>query len=108
MNCLIVMIPSKVPHLEYCPLHDISDTEIECMVQTEYVIVVLYPPLRPGDRVIRGPDWQWGSQGKNEEGVVLCVKDWKGMNDKGVRVRWDNGDENMYRYGADGCYDVCE
>lgn len=58
--------------------------------------------------MIRGPDWQWGNQGNGEEGVVIAVKDWKGLADKGVRIRWGNGDENMYRYGADGCYDVCE
>ena len=27
----ILLISRKVPHLEYCPLHDISDTEIECI-----------------------------------------------------------------------------
>ena len=30
------------------------------------------------------------------------------MANKGVRVKWDMGDENVYRYGADDCYDVCE
>lgn len=71
-------------------------------------LLVLFPPLRPGDRVIRGPDWMWGSQGDGEEGVVQYVKDWKGIPQKGVRVRWDNGEGNMYRYGAENCYDVVE
>lgn len=39
---------------------------------------------------------------------MICVKEWKGVANKGVRVKWDTGDENVYRYGADDCYDVCE
>ena len=70
--------------------------------------LVLYPPLHPGDRVIRGPDWQWANQDGNGEGTVVCIKEWKGVPNKGVRVKWDVGDENVYRYGADDCYDVCE
>ena len=58
--------------------------------------------------MIRGPDWMWGAQGNNEEGVVQFIKDWKGIPDKGVREHWDNGDENVYRYGAEYCYDVVE
>lgn len=58
--------------------------------------------------MIRGPDWMWGSQGDGEEGVVQQIKDWKGIPQKGVRVRWDNGESNMYRYGAENCYDVVE
>ncbi len=61
-----------------------------------------------GDRVTRGPDWQWGNQGGNEEGIVLLIKDWKGVANKGVKVHWENGEENMYRYGAEQCYDVVE
>ena len=70
--------------------------------------LVLFPPLHINDRVIRGPDWKWEEQGGNEEGVVICIKDWKGQPNQGVRVHWENGDENMYRYGADRCYDVVE
>ena len=70
--------------------------------------LVLYPPLHPGDRVIRGPDWQWANKDGNGEGTVVCIKEWKGVPNKGVRVKWDVGDENVYRYGADDCYDVCE
>lgn len=70
--------------------------------------VVLFPPLRVGDRVVRGPDWQWGAQGNNEEGTVVHIKDWKGTTDCGVSILWDNGEKNMYRYGADNCYDVMD
>ena len=45
---------------------------------------VLYPPLEPGDRVVRGPDWMWGNQGGNAEGTVIRRKEWKGMTDMGV------------------------
>ena len=40
--------------------------------------------------------------------MVLLIKDWKGVADKGVKIHWENGEENMYRYGADNCYDVVE
>ena len=46
--------------------------------------------------------------GGNEEGIVLLIKDWKGVANKGVKVHWENGEENMYRYGAEQCYDVVE
>lgn len=45
---------------------------------------VLYPPLEPGDRVVRGPDWMWGNQDGNSEGTVIRRKEWKGMKDMGV------------------------
>ena len=70
-----------------------------------FLWIVLFPPLHVGDRVVRGPDWQWGAQGNNEEGIVVHIKDWKGIPNCGVSVQWDNGDKNMYRYGADNCYD---
>ena len=35
-------------------------------------------------------------------------KECTGIPQKGVRVRWDNGEGNMYRYGAENCYDVVE
>ena len=40
--------------------------------------------------------------------MVLLVKDWKGVADKGVKIHWENGEENMYRYGEYNCYDVVE
>ena len=79
----------NVSHLEYCPLHDIYDNEKE----------FLYPLLEPGDRVIRGPDWQWGDQGGGGEGTVVRRKEWKGQQNKGICIHWDNGDDNVYRYG---------
>lgn len=67
---------------------------------------VFYPRLFPGDRVTRGPDWQWGNQGNGEEGEVIEEKSWKGVENCAVRVRWDNDEQNVYRYGAEHCYDV--
>ena len=56
--------------------------------------------------MVRGPDWQWNNQGNNGEGVVEFIKNWKTHPTGGVAVMWDNGDRNVYRYGADNCYDV--
>lgn len=112
------LIDRNASHLEYCPLHDIYDNEKECTHSSSPLLLVLYPLLEPGDRVIRGPDWQWAEQGGGGEGTVVRRKEWKGQKDKGVGVgvvrerqiciHWDNGDDNVYRYGAEYCYDVVE
>lgn len=34
------------------------------------------------------------------------MKNWKSNPTGGVYVQWDNGDKNVYRYGAENCYDV--
>ena len=78
------VIDRTAPHLEYCPLHDIYDNEKDCMLSLPPSLLVLYPLLEPGDRVIRGPDWQWADQGGGSEGTVVRRKDWKGQKDKGV------------------------
>ncbi|KAK8807124.1 hypothetical protein WA158_003883 [Blastocystis sp. Blastoise] len=87
-----------VPHVEYCPLHDLNDDERH----------FLFPALTVGMMVQRGPDWQWGSQdgGSGHIGKVVLIKDWKGIPNVGVRVEWEMGDANVYRYGAENSYDV--
>lgn len=85
--CIVLkMMSRQLPHLEYCPLHDVFDEERGCYVFGVASSAVLYPALFPGDRVIRGPDWQWGNQGECGEGTVTMVKDWKGQTGKGVRM----------------------
>lgn len=34
------------------------------------------------------------------------IKNWKSDPTGGVCILWDNGDRNVYRYGAENCYDV--
>ncbi|XP_063433134.1 uncharacterized protein LOC134715126 [Mytilus trossulus] len=49
--------------------------------------------LHLGDRVRRGPLWTYGDQDGNCPGTVI------GQHDNGwVRVVWDNGHNNIYRY----------
>ncbi len=61
--------------------------------------------LPVGTRVARGPDWKWEDQdgGPGKQGSVI-----RGRNDDGwVRVRWDAGEENAYRWnGEGGKYDL--
>ncbi len=52
--------------------------------------------LHVGDRVVRGPDWQWGDQGGNTTGTVTSA----GPGQTWVQVAWDNGENNAYRWGA--------
>ena len=69
-------------------MHDIYDSEKACMKSFSFSLLVLYHTLKTGDRVIQGPDWQWGSQG--------------------FGVLWDDGCDNVYRYGAENAFDVIE
>ena len=63
--------------------------------------VVPVMELHVGTRVRRGSDWKWGDQGKNEPGTVVEKRA-----DNWVRVRWENGDSNNYRWGAEDSYDL--
>lgn len=63
--------------------------------------------LSVGDRVVRGPDWEWDNQdgGAGKEGVVTKIKARGGW----VTVQWDhnpNSKKNDYRWGNDECYDL--
>lgn len=73
-----------------------------------YFILVIYLPLDPGMLVRRGPDWKWENQdgGLGGVGIVFEVKAWKNEPMKGARVRWTSGQVNVYRYGAEGAYDI--
>jgi len=58
--------------------------------------------LTKGQRVVRGPDWKWGTQDGNGEGTVTEDKNGPAW----VRVKWDNGNSNTYRWGADDKFDL--
>ena len=62
--------------------------------------------LATGTRVKRGPDWKWHSQdgGPGNQGVVVSGTDKN--SDGWVRVHWDKGGVNGYRWGAENSYDV--
>ncbi|XP_071117103.1 uncharacterized protein [Haliotis cracherodii] len=55
-----------------------------------------------GTRVVRGPDWRWGDQDDGAAGTVIN----HGEDGESVWVSWDNGFNNVYRYGVTGNYDV--
>ncbi|XP_048736515.2 uncharacterized protein LOC125651791 isoform X2 [Ostrea edulis] len=70
-------------------------------------------PLNPGIRVTTGPNWMWRMNGVeiNEEGKVVESKPDEEENPSGefdgwIRVRWDNGIEEDYRYGLDYEFDI--
>ncbi|XP_046350621.2 uncharacterized protein LOC124131401 [Haliotis rufescens] len=65
-----------------------------------YEDVKLFPPL--GSRVIRGPDWMWKNQDTEGPGTIINHN----RLDKWLWVKWDNGEQNVYRYGEEGNYDV--
>jgi hypothetical protein len=56
-----------------------------------------------GARVIRGHDWKW----ENQDGGLSGVGSVQGEISEGwVDVRWDHGESNRYRMGAQNCYDL--
>lgn len=53
-----------------------------------------------GMRVQRGSEWQWGSQGEGTNGTIIEVYDkWYPLP---IRVEWDNGGINSYKFGEVG------
>ncbi|XP_033750164.1 uncharacterized protein LOC117334579 [Pecten maximus] len=59
--------------------------------------------IATGYLVKRGFDWAYGNQdgGQGNIGVVFLVKE-NGM----VGVRWSNGNTGIYKYGAEGQFDI--
>ena len=65
-------------------------------------VIVTKQNVKTGDKVIKGKDWRWGSQGGNSKfGVTKVIED----NDW-VSVLWEDGDRNSYRISAEGCFDL--
>ena len=60
--------------------------------------------FKVGDRVVRGPDWEWGDQDGHGPGTVVPRRG-VGMESGSVwvSVDWDNGHRNGYRVGPDVC-----
>ena len=60
-----------------------------------------------GVRVVRGPDWKWGSQDGGEGGVGTVVHITISLITAPVLcVQWDSGGKAVYRAGVDGKYDL--
>ena len=57
-----------------------------------------------GQRVVRGPDWEWGDQngGEGFVGTVAGLEEGGG----GVIVQWDMGQRCRYRCGRDNKFDL--
>ncbi|XP_046454465.1 E3 ubiquitin-protein ligase MIB2-like [Daphnia pulex] len=57
-----------------------------------------------GLRVVRGPNWEWDTQDGGEGFVGTVVENIQ--NSGRVKVRWDSGQEFIYRIGAEDAYDL--
>ncbi|XP_021345213.1 E3 ubiquitin-protein ligase mind-bomb-like isoform X2 [Mizuhopecten yessoensis] len=66
--------------------------------------------LRPGVRVVRGPDWRYEVNKKQDGGVghtgTIVYVPKHNTTDRKVTVIWDSGREVRYRAGQDGKYDL--
>jgi len=64
--------------------------------------------LEPGQRVRRGPDWEWGDQDMHQgRAMTGTVQDSSGEGTGWMRVTWDNnGHTNSYRWGQEGRFDL--
>ncbi|XP_036137403.1 E3 ubiquitin-protein ligase MIB2 isoform X2 [Molossus molossus] len=69
-------------------------------------------PLRgifQGAKVVRGPDWEWGSQdgGEGKPGRVADIRGWDVETGRSVAsVTWADGTTNVYRVGHKGKVDL--
>ncbi len=66
--------------------------------------------MEVGLRVVRGPDWKWGSQDGGEGNIGTVVEIGKPGSqtspDKTVVVQWDTGTRTNYRVGYQGAHDL--
>jgi len=95
--------------LDPVPLKD-TNTEVSLVPSTEPPSLDPYGApfwMKPGARVVRGKDWEWGDQDGNPPGKgTVTRKD--SANPGWWYVRWDTGtfDRQQYRMGAGGKYDL--
>ncbi|XP_020027003.1 E3 ubiquitin-protein ligase MIB2 isoform X1 [Castor canadensis] len=62
-----------------------------------------------GAKVVRGPDWEWGSQdgGEGKPGHVVDIRGWDVETGRSVAsVTWADGTTNVYRVGHKGKVDL--
>ncbi|XP_027622312.1 E3 ubiquitin-protein ligase MIB2 isoform X4 [Tupaia chinensis] len=62
-----------------------------------------------GAKVVRGPDWEWGSQdgGEGRPGRVVDIRGWDVETGRSVAsVTWADGTTNVYRVGHKGKVDL--
>ena len=65
-------------------------------------VIVTKQNVKLDDKVVKGRDWSWGSQGGfSRYGTVVGQENYSW-----VVVLWENGDRNLYRIGAEGCFDL--
>ena len=58
--------------------------------------------LKPGDEVVRGPDWIWSDQDGGPGTIGIVVKlDATMQEETWYIVEWPNGDKNGYVYEKD-------
>ena len=64
--------------------------------------------VKPGLRVVRGPDWSWHEQdgGLGCVGTVTSVNKSPGEEGCVTDVQWDAGNRSNYRCGLKGKYDL--
>lgn len=62
-----------------------------------------------GAKVVRGPDWDWGTQdgGEGKTGKVVDIRGWETESGRSVAsVTWSSGSTNVYRLGHKGKVDL--
>eukprot|EP00094_Tigriopus_californicus_P011432 TCALIF_11037-PA protein Name:"Similar to MIB2 E3 ubiquitin-protein ligase MIB2 (Gallus gallus)" AED:0.04 eAED:0.04 QI:0/0/0/0.5/1/1/2/0/1055 len=83
----------------------------------EMALAAKSTPIKPGVRVIRGPDWNWKDQdgGEGHLGTIVEIGSADGSKMAGssthnpkdvVIVQWDNGARSNYRIGYQNAFDL--
>ena len=63
--------------------------------------------LLPGEKVVRGPHWNWANQDGGYGKVGTVLSSGPRQDNTLVRVKWAVSGTYLYRWGRDGKYDVC-
>ena len=65
-------------------------------------VIVTKQNVKLDDKVVKGRDWRWDSQGGfSRYGTVI-----RNENYGWVHVLWENGETNSYRIGAEDFFDL--
>ncbi|XP_070207925.1 E3 ubiquitin-protein ligase MIB2-like isoform X2 [Littorina saxatilis] len=94
---------------QFLPI-DFPGTEGKLMKKRKMSVRIRAMGLFPGAKVTRGKDWKWKNQdgGPGSEGEVMELKDEPNSHKKRnlAKVRWPNGQANVYRLAFDGHVDI--
>eukprot|EP00027_Filamoeba_sp_ATCC50430_P018149 CAMPEP_0168568772 /NCGR_PEP_ID=MMETSP0413-20121227/15765_1 /TAXON_ID=136452 /ORGANISM="Filamoeba nolandi, Strain NC-AS-23-1" /LENGTH=582 /DNA_ID=CAMNT_0008601149 /DNA_START=10 /DNA_END=1758 /DNA_ORIENTATION=+ len=99
-----ILTNSNLPNTDPCAVqHSPLQITVQKAVQPEEMTPLNTPrDVLLGRRVKRGPHWKWSNQDGGGAGTITEVCQADGW----IRVTWDHGTSNSYRWGAEKAQDL--